>query len=274
MPEWALYPPRLAVGQAGLLSIREPEGVWVTGFFLGKTVNFQKTGGILRAILPADLFSSPGTYPLTLSFEQIDNGTLHSEDVGIEVEPYSFPVEGLELPEHMVTLPPDVQERVESEKKQIESILNMMPREELWQDGFLKPVDGNVSGLFGSRRIMNGKERSRHLGVDIGGKEGDPVFSSNKGRIALIGDFYLTGKTVIVDHGQGVFTIYCHLSKVFAEEEAKIGRGEILGEVGSTGRSTGPHLHWGARVCGARVDPLSLVQSTAGFASASFAPLR
>lgn len=264
MPEWELYPPRLAVGQVGLLSITDSGDLRVRGSFMGRTVNFQKSGSLLRALLPVDLFSSPGTYSLNLSFEQVANGILHSEEIIVEVEPYSFPVEGLKLPEHMVTLPPEIQERVESEKKQIESVLSAARREEFWTGGFVKPVDGQVSGLFGSRRIMNGKERSRHLGIDIRASEGHPVFSSNKGRIALTGDFYLTGKTVVVDHGHEVFTIYCHLSKVLVRVGEDIARGEILGEVGSTGRSTGPHLHWGARVCGARIDPLSLVQSTAG----------
>jgi murein DD-endopeptidase MepM/ murein hydrolase activator NlpD len=100
--------------------------------------------------------------------------------------------------------------------------------------------------------------------MDIKAPEGKPVWAANNGRVVLVGDFFFAGRAVFVDHGQGVYTMYFHLSQIDVEEGQKVAKGEMLGLVGMTGRATGPHLHWGVRLGGARVDPASLVERTQG----------
>ncbi|MEW6326950.1 MAG: M23 family metallopeptidase [Thermodesulfobacteriota bacterium] len=267
-PAWSLYPAKPATGQVGLFSISDVPATRVTGAFLNRPVYFHPGSGRLVALLPVDISTPPGRYPLTVEYQHVHHGTKKVVTIQVEVQPIEFPVEELILPEKMVTFTDEILGRIKDEKKAVDAVLEKISASLLWNGGFIKPVEGDIVGLFGSRRILNGEERSRHLGVDIRGKEGTPIRCANSGRVALAGDFYLLGSTVILDHGQGVFTIYCHLSKTAVKEGQEVAKGESLGEVGATGRATGPHLHWGAVICGARVDPLSLIEATSVLAEA------
>lgn len=254
---------RLAVGQVGLLSIDGASDCSVMGAFLNQPLRFYRRGEHLQALLPVDLSCSPGVYFLVLHYERIKDRVIEEREIQLQIYPTEFRVESLNLPSKMVKFSDSIAKRIEKEKELVQMATEMQDPERLWAGNFIRPLGGEVSGFFGSRRILNGEGRSPHLGVDIRAKLGEPVLCSNKGRVVLIGDFYLTGETVLVDHGQGLYTIYCHLSKISVHEGDLLIRGQVLGEAGSTGRSTGPHLHWGIYICGARVDPLSLLQITA-----------
>jgi murein DD-endopeptidase MepM/ murein hydrolase activator NlpD len=108
-------------------------------------------------------------------------------------------------------------------------------------------------------RIINGQRKSPHTGVDLESEAGTPVMASNSGMVVLVDDLFFSGKSVIVDHGWGLYSMYFHLSEGRVKEEIESG-GDVLGRVGSTGRSTGPHLHWAIRMNQVRVDPLSLLR--------------
>jgi murein DD-endopeptidase MepM/ murein hydrolase activator NlpD len=123
---------------------------------------------------------------------------------------------------------------------------------------FAKPV-AYPGGNFGSRRVYNGKTTGFHAGLDMAAPKGTPVAAAADGRVALAGDLYFSGGTVLLDHGGGLFTQYMHLSRIDVKDGDVVARGTILGLVGATGRVTGPHLHWGARLNGARVNPEALV---------------
>ncbi len=261
-PDWTLHPAKLAIGQVGLFSISDVPATRVTGAFLNRPVYFHPGSGRQAALLPVDISTPPGEYPLTIEYQRVHHDTKKMITIQVEVQSHEFSVEELTLPEKMVTFPEEILKRIQDEKKAIDAVFEKNSGPLSWNGGFIKPVEGDIVGLFGSRRILNGEERSRHLGVDIRGKEGTPIRCANSGRVALVGDFYLLGSTFILDHGQGVFTIYCHLSKAAVKEGQLVAKGELLGEVGATGRATGPHLHWGAVICGARVDPLSLIEAT------------
>jgi murein DD-endopeptidase MepM/ murein hydrolase activator NlpD len=120
---------------------------------------------------------------------------------------------------------------------------------------FIKPVSGVTSSPFGHRRILNDQPRSPHSGLDIAASTGTPVAAPAPGTVTITGEFYFNGNTVFLDHGQGLITMYCHLSEIKVTEGTQIERGEILGLVGATGRVTGPHLHWSVSLNGHRVDP-------------------
>lgn len=120
---------------------------------------------------------------------------------------------------------------------------------------FDPPVDGPLSSPFGLRRFFNGEERNPHSGLDFAVGAGTPIKSPAAGKVILVGDYFFNGKTVFVDHGQGLISMFCHMSKVDVKVGDELTRGGIVGRVGATGRATGPHLHWNVSLNGVRVDP-------------------
>ncbi|MBV2133923.1 peptidoglycan DD-metalloendopeptidase family protein [Pseudomonas sp. MAP12] len=120
---------------------------------------------------------------------------------------------------------------------------------------FDKPVSGPLSSPFGLRRFFNGEERNPHSGLDFAVPAGTPVKAPAAGRVILVGDYFFNGRTVFVDHGQGLISMFCHLSQIGVKVGDELARGAVLGKVGATGRATGPHLHWNVSLNDARVDP-------------------
>ncbi|MBL0432838.1 M23 family metallopeptidase [Aeromonas hydrophila] len=120
---------------------------------------------------------------------------------------------------------------------------------------FDKPVDGPLSSPFGLRRFFNGEERNPHSGLDFAVGAGTPIKSPAAGKVILIGNYFFNGNTVFVDHGQGLISMFCHMSKVDVKLGQSLSRGGIVGRVGATGRATGPHMHWNVSLNDARVDP-------------------
>ncbi|GJC03396.1 peptidoglycan DD-metalloendopeptidase family protein [Aeromonas hydrophila] len=120
---------------------------------------------------------------------------------------------------------------------------------------FDKPVDGPLSSPFGLRRFFNGEERNPHSGLDFAVGAGTPIKSPAAGKVILIGNYFFNGNTVFVDHGQGLISMFCHMSKVDVKQGQSLPRGGIVGRVGATGRATGPHMHWNVSLNDARVDP-------------------
>lgn len=129
-----------------------------------------------------------------------------------------------------------------------------------WRKGFIVPVEGRISGNFGNQRIFNGTPKSPHSGTDIAAPEGTPVKAASDGKVVLSGkDYFYTGNMVIIDHGQGLQTIYAHLKEAKVQEGDEVKQGDIIGLVGKTGRATGAHLHWGASLNNVRFRPHSLL---------------
>lgn len=120
---------------------------------------------------------------------------------------------------------------------------------------FDRPVNGPLSSPFGLRRFFNGEERNPHSGLDFAARSGTPIKAPAAGKVILLGDYFFNGKTVFVDHGQGLISMFCHLSAVDVRVGDELPRGGVLGKVGATGRATGPHLHWNVSLNDARVDP-------------------
>lgn len=165
------------------------------------------------------------------------------------------------LPSKLVTPDEKVLERIIAENKIIKQSKKILLENENFLNGFVQPVKGIITGVFGSQRVLNGKPKSPHRGLDIANNEGTPVVSTNDGVVILAEpDLYYTGGTIVVDHGYGVKSIYAHLASVDVTLNSKIKKNEVIGTVGSTGRSTGPHLHWGIMVFDTYVDPELLLK--------------
>ena len=128
----------------------------------------------------------------------------------------------------------------------------------LWTAPFIHPRESVITSPFGSGRMFNGTLTSRHLGVDFRGKAGEPIVAANRGVVALVDNFFLAGNVVYIDHGRGIVTAYFHMSKTLVATGDTVERGQKIGLVGSTGRVTGPHLHWSARYGAVTVNPLDL----------------
>ena len=165
------------------------------------------------------------------------------------------------LPSKLVTPDEKVLERIITENKIIKRSKKIMIDDEYFINSFVQPVEGIVTGVFGSQRILNGKAKSPHRGLDIANDEGTAVVSTNDGLVVLAEpDLYYTGGTIVIDHGYGVKSIYAHLATVDVKLNNIVKRNEVIGTVGSTGRSTGPHLHWGIMVFDTYIDPQLLLK--------------
>jgi murein DD-endopeptidase MepM/ murein hydrolase activator NlpD len=161
----------------------------------------------------------------------------------------------------MVDFTEETYQRYLAERKELKRVLNQVRAERMWRHSFVTPVEGPITSAFGLRRIFNDKGRNPHSGVDIGAPEGTEVGACNDGIVVFAQELYLEGKTIIIDHGFGLYSIYMHLSEMQARKGDTVHVGEVIGLVGATGRVTGPHLHWGIKLLGAKVDPFSLVRA-------------
>lgn len=151
------------------------------------------------------------------------------------------------------------------EQKDVAAALKKMQIGDSWRDGFILPVEGRISGSFGNQRVFNAVPKSPHTGVDIAAKEGTVVKASGDGKVILSGgDYFYSGNMVIIDHGQGLQTIYAHLKTADVKVGDLVKQGQKVGTVGKTGRATGPHLHWGASLNNVRFRPHALLEMKNG----------
>jgi murein DD-endopeptidase MepM/ murein hydrolase activator NlpD len=170
-----------------------------------------------------------------------------------------FPEENLSVAPRYVEPPPEVRRRLQRERELLEQVYRQRSDRHLVGGAFVRPVPGEPTSIFGTRRLFNGEPRSPHPGVDLRAASGTPVAASGDGTVRIARDLYYSGNTVILDHGGGLFTIYAHLSEIAVAEGDEIAAGATLGKSGATGRVTGPHLHWGAKIGDRPFDPAALL---------------
>ena len=167
-------------------------------------------------------------------------------------------IDGLE--ESKVTPPESVYKRIKEENNKIGKARAINSDLPFFKEKFIMPVDGIISGVYGSQRILNGKPKWPHYGIDIAAKQGTMIKSSGAGIVTMAeSDLYYTGGTIIMDHGHGISTIYSHLEAIMVSVGDKINKGDIIGTVGSTGRSTGPHLDFRVNWFQTRLDPMTIL---------------
>ena len=150
---------------------------------------------------------------------------------------------------------PEDMKRIRREKKRITKALSHWEEKEAVETSFVIPVSGELSSPFGLRRYFNEQPRKPHSGIDIAAPEGTPIVSPAAGKVIESGDFFFNGNSVFIDHGQGLITMYCHMSEIKVKPGQTVRKGEAIGAIGKTGRVTGPHLHWSVSLNNARVDP-------------------
>jgi murein DD-endopeptidase MepM/ murein hydrolase activator NlpD len=176
-----------------------------------------------------------------------------------------FPSEQLNVDQKRVFLSKKDQARVQKEQIFLNGVYASSPTQPLFTEGFSLPIEADVTSIYGSRRIFNGRKQTQHLGTDFRAAVGLPIKTANAGRVVVARDLFFTGSTVTVDHGLGVFTIYGHLSKINVVEGEYVPKGTVIGLSGKSGRVTGPHLHWGVKVNGQFIEGESLVWATKEF---------
>jgi murein DD-endopeptidase MepM/ murein hydrolase activator NlpD len=256
------FPRVVKQGEVCLIRALGPTSLkFIYGEFQGKRfpMALSKQNGTCEGLLGIDLSTRPATYEIKVVATD-EGGRVYSSTLSLKVERVHFGVQKLSLPSSMVDLDAKTLERVNREERQLEALLQGFRDEKLWRGAFILPVEGELSTPFGLNRIINGQRRGPHTGIDLRAEEGAPVLACNSAVVVLFDELFFSGKSLILDHGWGLYSMYFHLSEALVKEGDRVPTGALLGRVGSTGRSTGSHLHWGIRMNGARVDPLSLLQ--------------
>jgi len=256
---------RATQGQILEIALSVPDAlVIVEGTWRGQRVPFFPLPGSTRMVglMGADLASKVGSDALDVTIRSPEK--TETRRFVVEVLDASFPVQTLTLPNTMVDLDADTLKRVRKEAKYLRSLFAQTSMSRAWTDNFIAPLEGKISGAFGRRRIINGQKKNPHTGEDISAPQGAKVQASNRGTVRLASEQFFSGKSILIDHGLGLFTMYFHLSEMLVKEGDTVDRGAVIGLVGSTGRATGPHLHWGARLNNARVDPYALIRMKIG----------
>ena len=199
---------------------------------------------------------APGKIRLRASFP---DGSKHRRTLKVRQRKYKIQrIDGLS--KRKVSPSKKDLKRIRAEGKLINAARARDTDRPFFRGGFVWPVRGRISGIYGSQRILNGKPRRPHLGVDIAAPKGTPIVAAADGIVRIAhGGMFFTGKTVAIDHGHGLISIYAHMSKVTVENGQRVKKNDRIGEVGATGRATGPHLHWGVSLFRTRLDPKLLV---------------
>ncbi len=197
--------------------------------------------------------------PINVSYV-LANGTRLACKSSVRVIRGSYAVERLTVNKKFVQLSEKNFSRYKLESRELKRFWQTTTPKRLWAGKFNIPVIAKrVSENFGRRRVLNGESRSPHSGEDFPADRGTPVYAAQRGQVVMAKDLFFSGNTVVLDHGLGLYTLYAHLNSLNTKRGDVLARGQTLGTVGSTGRVTGPHLHWGIRLNGARVNPLDLM---------------
>ena len=248
---------RIGQGESATLAVRtekaaEPHVLWLGGRVFPIPDRNRENW---FAFLGVDLGAEPGR--ALLEVELLPSG--NKQRVEISIEPKDWGVRVLTLPREMVELDEKTLARARRESRTMQEIFAAPPLPPRWSGPFARPLQGEVVGPFGRRSIINEMPRSPHSGVDLRAAKGTQVHSVHDGRVVLAGEHFFSGRSVVIDHGGAVQSMYFHLEEIKVQQGENVARGQVIGLVGATGRATGPHLHFGMRVNGARVDPMQII---------------
>ena len=255
-PEISTEPEAIVQGQTVLVAVEAAEELELAASFLGQRLNFVPGDGYYWGLAGVDALTAPGAYGLTLSITETRSGDLLAMHETLTVTAGGFGTYNVVVPaDRQGLLAPSV---AEAERQLVNAVLAGVTEEQLWDGIFGLPLAGDLrtTAPFGQRRSYSGGPvSSYHSGQDLGADVGVPVYAPMTGTVALAEPLQVRGQVVILDHGLGVFTGFWHLSQIDVTAGQTVAKGELVGQVGNTGLSTGPHLHWEMRVAGVPVDP-------------------
>jgi murein DD-endopeptidase MepM/ murein hydrolase activator NlpD len=256
----AWHPSKPRVGDVAWILVQDVTDIGIVeGSVDGKPLTFFPYAGGYAALFGIDLDTKPGNHAWRVGVVGPGREPRSAQGI-VRILRRDFHVERLTVPNTMVDLDPETERRAVAEGKQLATLYRTVTPERIWRGKFTAPVGTTKAGTgFGARRIINGQPRSPHSGNDYSAPKGTPVVAVNAGKVALVGEFFFPGRLVILDHGLGLYTAYFHLDTIAVVEGERVERGQTLATVGATGRATGPHLHFGAQVAGARIDPTTLL---------------
>jgi murein DD-endopeptidase MepM/ murein hydrolase activator NlpD len=218
---------------------------------------FRRDARTWQAVLGIDVDTPAASYPV--SFDALLDQHTVGTTITLVVQKRIFPTRTLRVDDTFVNPPAPILKRITSEAAELARVWTQSAPSRLWGDAFVRPVPQSATSSFGSRSIFNGQPRQPHGGTDFLSPTGTPIHAPNSGRVVVARDLYFTGNTVVIDHGLGVFSLLDHLSVIDVHVGDQVAAGQIVGQVGATGRVTGPHLHWAVRIGDARVDPLAVL---------------
>jgi murein DD-endopeptidase MepM/ murein hydrolase activator NlpD len=257
-------PARLVNGTPVLFRVTTPKPVrTLSGNWLGHEIafSFDASHKSWFALAGASLETKPGAYPIQLHAET-SAGQAISFEKEIRVEHQRYPRVLLKLPGRYTAPSPEDQRQIEQDKETKAEVFKTVSAGREWQGSFAAPVDvsAGISDVFGVERVFNGSVQSTHQGLDFRVPGGTPVASVNRGRVILARPLFFEGNCVVIDHGQGLLTLYLHLSNFSVKEGDDVSKGQPIGLSGGTGRATGPHLHLAVRWQGVYLNPQALLR--------------
>ena len=249
-------PPLVGNGEAMVVSVLAPGAAFATLRYRGEAVPLLAEGDLFWGVVAVPIAAEPGPALLSIETRGASGRLMHVVERGYEVVLVERPVDYLQLPESVTRALLSPEARAEEGRLRAEqfSTYDRSPR---WETAFRIPAVGVITTEFGSARSVNGGPvGTPHTGTDVANALGTPVIAAAPGRVAWVGEMPIRGRSIIVDHGAGVMSGYHHLEAVEVPEGGIVEVGQVIGAIGSTGLSTGPHLHWEITVWGTNVDPL------------------
>lgn len=251
LPTDANYPGGIAVIQ--LANSKQAPKV----YYAGNRVLVLSSNNYWYAIVGIPLTAEVGTQTLT-----VKSGWNNSYPLTFSIHDHNYPLRNITITDQSkVTPDPALAKLIDSQLATAKKLYATWTTTNTISPNFILPAKGWFSSYFGIRRIYNNKVPSRHSGLDIAAEVGAPIVAAGNGTVLAVENFVLTGNTVFVNHGEGLITVYCHMSKVDVKPGQPVTQGQLLGEVGATGRVTGAHLHWEVVLNGVKVNPILFVPS-------------
>ncbi len=264
------HPTRLVNGMPVLFRVTTPKPVRaLSGNWLGHEIvfTFDASHKSWFALAGASLETKPGAYPIELHGETLagqsagsSEGQAIAFEKKIRVERQRYPRVQLKVPGRYTAPSPEDQRQIAQDKETKAQIFETVSRGREWKGSFAAPVNAEISDVFGVERVFNGSVQSTHQGLDFRVPSGTPVAAVNSGRVILARLLFFEGNCVVIDHGQGLLTLYLHLSKFSVKEGDDVSKGQPIGLSGGTGRATGPHLHLAVRWQGVYLNPQVLLK--------------
>jgi murein DD-endopeptidase MepM/ murein hydrolase activator NlpD len=245
LPEQSAVP-----GGVMILSVGNSQQTKPDVYFEDKPVMVVKTDGLWQAVVGIPLSAKAGTLRIVVKRGEEKSTQLFS------IKDKQYPTQYITVKDERKVNPnPLDMKRINQESSRIKEALTAWTETNNEPVNFVWPIKGRVSGLFGRRRVFNGEPRNPHSGMDIAAKTGTPIHAPAAGVVRGTGNYFFNGNTVFIDHGQGLITMFCHLSRIDVKDGQTVKQGDIIGAVGATGRVTGPHLHLGVSLNNERVEP-------------------